>query len=157
MNRYILRAKYDIENIDSWKKNGTVTVDVPMLSGGKLKYGLENIKKGLYKEGVYPSEIGFDIMSLATMVYMVDTRIERAVHGQDSWTREIQLEIPVSNTELWKKQISTIERMLKFLTGDIWKICFTGRNWRFSVPEEIGEKSNKYEKYHCFQVEWIAL
>lgn len=75
MNRYKLRANYDIENIDSHKVNGTVVVDVPMLSNGKLNYGLSNIKKRLYKEHIYPSEIGFDIMSLATMVYMADTEL----------------------------------------------------------------------------------
>ena len=57
MNRYKLRANYDIENIDSHKVNGTVVVDVPMLSNGKLNYGLSNIKKRLYKEHIYPSEI----------------------------------------------------------------------------------------------------
>ena len=61
--------------------DGTVIVDVPMLSNGELNYGLSHIKKKLYEENVYPSEIGFDIMSLATMVYMADTRIERVVHG----------------------------------------------------------------------------
>ena len=77
MSRYKLRANYDIENIDSQKMDGTVIVDVPMLSNGELNYGLSHIKKKLYEENVYPSEIGFDIMSLATMVYMADTRIER--------------------------------------------------------------------------------
>lgn len=72
MSRYKLRANYDIENIDSQKMDGTVIVDVPMLSNGELNYGLSHIKKKLYEENVYPSEIGFDIMSLATMVYMAD-------------------------------------------------------------------------------------
>ena len=70
MSRYKLRANYDIENIDSQKMDGTVIVDVPMLSNGELNYGLSHIKKKLYEENVYPSEIGFDIMSLATMVYI---------------------------------------------------------------------------------------
>lgn len=150
MNRYVLRAKYDIDNIDFWKDGGRIVVDIPMLSDGKLKYGLSHVKKRLHKENVYPSEIGFDIMSLATMVYMADTRIERAVHGQDSWTREIELEIPVSNVEVWSPQISTIERMLKFLTGDLWKICLTSRRWQFNNPEEVGEKSNKFDKVSLF-------
>lgn len=38
MSRYKLRANYDIENIDSQKMDGTVIVDVPMLS--KEKYGI---------------------------------------------------------------------------------------------------------------------
>lgn len=150
MNRYKLRANYDIENIDSWKEDGTVIVDVPMLLNGKLNYGLNHIKKRLYKENIYPSEIGFDIMSLATMVYMADTRIERAVHGQDSWTREIELEIPVSNVALWHSQIPTIERMLKFLTGDLWKITLSNRTWHINNSEETGEKVNKYDKVSLF-------
>ena len=150
MNRYRLRANYDIENIDSRKENGTMIVDVPMLSNGKLNYGLRHIKQKLYEEEVYPSEIGFDIMSFATMVYMADTRIERAVHGQDSWTREIELEIPVSNIELWDAQIPTIERMLKFLTGDFWKIILSSRTWKFNNPQEVKEKSNKFDKVSLF-------
>ena len=53
MNRYRLRANYDIENIDSRKENGTMIVDVPMLSNGKLNYGLRHIKQKLYEEEVY--------------------------------------------------------------------------------------------------------
>lgn len=150
MNRYKLRANYDIENMDSQKVDGLMIVDVPMLSNGKLNYGLDHIEKSLYKENIYPSEIGFDIMSLATMVYMADTRIERTVHGQDSWTREIELEIPVSNVVLWKTQVSTIERMLKFLTGDLWKITLSNRIWKFNSLEEMGEKTKKYDKVSLF-------
>ena len=150
MSRYKLRANYDIDNIDSQKMDGTVIVDVPMLSNGELNYGLSHIKKKLYEENVYPSEIGFDIMSLATMVYMADTRIERVVHGQDSWTREIELEIPVSNVEIWDSQIHTVERMLKFLTGDLWKITLSSRAWQFNNLEEVREKSNKYDEVSLF-------
>ena len=148
MNRYRLRANYEIQNIDSRRENGTVIVDVPMLSADELNYGLNHVKEKLYKENIYPTEIGFDIMSLATMVYLADTRIERAVHGQDSWSREIELEIPVSNEELWETQICTIERMLKFLTGDLWKIELSSRTWQFSRPDEI--KSNKYDEVSLF-------
>ena len=150
MNRYRLRANYEIQNIDSRRENGTVIVEVPILSGDKLNYGLNHVKKELYKEGIYPTEIGFDIISLATMVYLADTRIKRAVHGQDSWSREIELEIPVSDMELWETQICTVERMLTFLTGDFWKIDFSRRTWQFCKPNETGEKSNKYDEVSLF-------
>jgi len=150
MNRYRLRANYEIENLDSHKEGSMVTVEVPMLSNGKLKYGLSQVKKKLYKENIYPSEIGFDIMSLATMVYMADTRIERKIHGQDSWTREIELEIPVLDVGLWKSNTPTIERMLKFLTGDIWKILFSSRVWRFDNLDDKREKTKKYEEVSLF-------
>lgn len=150
MNRYKLRANYNIERIDYQKTDGIMIVDVPMLSNGELNYGLEHIKKILYKKNIYPSEIGFDIMSLATMVYMADTRIERNVHGQDSWTREIELEIPVSNVVIWETQVFRIERMLKFLTGDLWKITLSNRIWRFNNLEEVKQKTNEYDKVSLF-------
>ena len=49
MNRYKLRANYDIENIDSHKVNGTVVVDTLDRVFGKLNYGLSNIKRGCIK------------------------------------------------------------------------------------------------------------
>mgnify|MGYP001625142671 CR=1 FL=1 len=150
MSRYFLRAKYDIEDIIWEKKDNAIIVDIPMPSDGKLKYGLEHIKEKLNENDVYPSEIGFDVMSLATMVYMADTRIERAIHGQDSWTREIQLEIPVLDVELWEKQRSIIQRMLKFLTGDMWIISFAKRTWLFNDSKEINKKTNKYNKVSLF-------
>ena len=150
MNRYRLRANYEICNIASKREDGTIIVDIPMLSENEIKYGLNRVKEKLYKENIYPTEVGFDIMSLATMVYLADTRIERVVHGQDSWSREIELEIPVSNVELWKTQIHTVERMLKFLTGDLWKIILSSRTWQFCNSDEIGEKTNKYDKVSLF-------
>ena len=35
-------------------------------------------------------------------------------------------------------------RMLKFLTGDLWKITLSSRAWQFNNLEEVREKSNKY-------------
>lgn len=45
MNRYKLRANYDIESIVAKKKKDKVIVDVPMLSNGNLNYGLKDVKK----------------------------------------------------------------------------------------------------------------
>ena len=50
MNRYRLRANYEIQNIDSRREDGTVIVDVPMLSADELNYGLNHVKEKLYKE-----------------------------------------------------------------------------------------------------------
>ena len=65
-------------------------------------------------------------------------------------TSEIELEIPVSNVEIWDSQIHTVERMLKFLTGDLWKITLSSRAWQFNNLEEVREKSNKYDEVSLF-------
>lgn len=150
MSKYYLKANYDIQSITYDKVGDTVSVEVPMLSNGKLKYGLDHIKTVLYGHRIFPTEIGFDIMTLATIVYLADTRIARVTHGQDSWTREIKIQLPVSNVDLWKQQTSTLNRMLKFLTGDLWEIQFIERKWSFIQCEEVGEKTTLYTRATLF-------
>lgn len=54
----------------------------------------------------------------------------------------------MSDPELWERQQQTIERMLKFLTGDIWKVRFLPRDIVFSQTEK--EKSREYESISLF-------
>ena len=63
----------------------------------------------------------------------------------------------MSNVELWDSQISTVERMLKFLTGDFWKITLSGRTWEFSNPEEKGMISNPISEGYTFSLYNIFL
>ena len=109
MSKYYLKADYDIESLKFCKTEDAIVVDIPILSHGKLNYGLEHVKNLLRSHNIFPSELGFDIITLATMVYLADTRIARLIHGQDSWTREIVIQLPVSDVDLWNKQITTVE------------------------------------------------
>ena len=56
-----------------------------------------------------------------------DTRISRLTESQDNWTREIKLVVPVSDPDRWTNAISTLIRMLNFLTGDLWTFEFRPR------------------------------
>ena len=150
MSKFKLIVDFDSTNLEHSIDNSLVTVKVPFLSNKKLMYGIGNAVDKLNQESIYPTEIGFDIMTLATMVYLADTRISRAVHGQDSWTREIQLQIPVSDTILWNGQICLINRMLKFLTGDLWDISFTERTWTFNHEDQSSEKTTSFNKATLF-------
>lgn len=150
MSKYYLRADYDITYLKYHEIEDTIVVDIPMLSNSKLNYGIEHVKKLLRSHNIFPSEIGFDIITLATMVYLADTRIARIIHGQDSWTREIVIKLPVSDVDLWNKQIITIERMLKFLTGDLWSFEFVKRNWLFELSEKAEEKTALYSRASLF-------
>ena len=76
MSKYYLKADYDIQSLKFRKTEDTIVVDIPMLSHGKLNYGLEHVKTLLRSHNIFPSELGFDIITLATMVYLADTRIK---------------------------------------------------------------------------------
>jgi 7-cyano-7-deazaguanine synthase in queuosine biosynthesis len=77
-----------------------------------------------------PSETGADLAVLAALVTAADTKISRAADSQDSWTREIDLYVPVYEPVLWTDLASLIARILNFLTGDHWRLVFRERNSR---------------------------
>lgn len=93
----------------------------------RLGYGLGQMIDELTDRGVTPSETAADLAILAAMVTAADTHISRAADSQDSWTREIDLYIPVLELDRWRGATPLIERTLKFLTGDHWRLSFRQR------------------------------
>lgn len=96
-------------------------------SAGGLQLGFGTILDELGDRHVVPTEIGVDLLLLAAGVTAADTRISRTSEAQDSWTREVDLYVPVSDPALWSKQKPPIERMLRFLSGDRWRVYFRER------------------------------
>jgi hypothetical protein len=100
-------------------------------SNKRLDHGIGQALDDLRKLGVFPTEIALDLLIVAAHVYGADTRISRATQSQDSWTREIRLVVPVSDTAKWQTATEVLERMLNFLTGDRWEIGFRDRPVEF--------------------------
>lgn len=98
----------------------------------ELEHGIGRALTDLAREGVYPSEIGVDLMVLAAHVHAADTRIARSMDSQDGWTREIRLVVPVRDPRLWATAGPIFERLLGFLTGDRWTLGFRSRPRRFA-------------------------
>lgn len=97
----------------------------------RLDYGMGDALSSLGRLGVYPSELGLDLLVLAAHVHAADTRISRATESQDTWTREIHLIVPVSEPAKWTAVAPILTRMLNFLTGDRWVFGFRPRPHRF--------------------------
>lgn len=96
-----------------------------------LRFGIGSAISQLSKLNIYPSEIALDLLMLAIMVQAADTRLNRIQTSQDAWTREIKIIVPVSDTDLWSKSADVLERMLRFLTGDLWQVEFRDRPEKF--------------------------
>ena len=154
MYRYHLIASFDKEQ-NSLKSeivqdNSTIHVHIPfMTSSGALQYGLQATIDELRKQNIYPSEAGFDAIFIGVLVYMADMKISRRGQAQDSWSREIRLTIPVFDGK-WEHCRETFERMLKFLTGDLWSIEFTNRHVKFSQDDKSADRSDKYKVASLF-------
>ena len=148
MYRYNLIASFDKDlqalKAETIQEYSTVNVEIPILtSSGSFRYGLQRTIDDLRKQNIYPSEAGFDAIILGLLVYMADMKISRTSQSQDSWSREILLSVPVFDDH-WSAYQRTFERMLKFLTGDLWSIEFTKRELTLAHEDKFEHRTDKY-------------
>ena len=149
MYRYHLLASFckDLHTVEFKEllESSTMKVQIPMItSTGKFRYGLQTSVNELRKLDIYPSETGFDAIIIGLMVYIADMKISRRKQSQDSWTREIRLSIPVYDNR-WQEYIKTLERMLRFLTGDIWILEFSKREIEFAEKDKEEQRIDTYK------------
>jgi 7-cyano-7-deazaguanine synthase in queuosine biosynthesis len=84
--------------------------------------------KALKQLRLEPTETAMDLLVIASTMYAADTRIKRESYAADSWTRMIDLYIPVINPVFWESQVEILKKIFRFLTGDIWNIVFRERS-----------------------------
>ena len=75
------------------------------------------------RTGLEPAARAWDLLSIALAVVGTDLRVSRD-NSPDGWTRELDLEVAVSDPEFWSSQSELITQQLRFLTTDIWNITF---------------------------------
>lgn len=151
MNKYLIVGDYDHKEVESSKKDDYMEVTIPFKANdNSLRFGIGHALKKLKENGIYPTEDGIDILSLAGLVYLADTRISRSLHSQDSWTREIAIEIPVYHPEKWAPLGELFIRMLNFLTGDRWTISFKKRDVELSEKPKDDAKTPEFDAVTLF-------
>ena len=137
MSKYILRGSYSVYSPESNKENGVIDVIVPLVTAsGSMLYGIDKALSDLKQNKIFPTEIGIDVLCFAALVYLADTRISRSYHSQNSWTREIEIIVPVFDVQRWDDSRMIFSRMLNFLTGDLWTISFSKRELSLAEDEE---------------------
>src|SRR6266571_8630859 len=72
-----------------------------VLASRRIDYGVGDTVERLQRMGIWPSETAFDLLLVAATVYCADTRINRRSESQDSWTREIDIYLPVLDPNQW--------------------------------------------------------
>ena len=82
---------------------------------------LETIKK----LKLQPADRAWDLLSLALAVNAADLAVQRS-SSPDGWTRNLELQVAVCDPDFWNGQRELVERQLKFLTTDIWRVSFVG-------------------------------
>ena len=129
------------------KMADTIETEIRFIDGHRrLGFGLGQMTDQLYKLGILPSETAIDLAILAACVTAGDTRISRTADSQDSWTREIDLYVPVQNVALWTSVSGLIGTILTFLTGDRWHVFFRYRHHNYA---NLATTHRTLEKPEC--------
>lgn len=105
--------------------SGVRVTEVQLLDrDSNLDFGIGPTIKGIHEQGLEVTETGADLLLIASAIYAADKRLSRTEISQDGWTREIDLHLPVSSPGRWNSLRAGLERMLGFLTGDLWRLAF---------------------------------
>jgi hypothetical protein len=135
MTRHLIVARYGPDDriaCPAAADEHVTEIDI-VASERQFGYGIGHALTDLRKLGVVPTETGLDLLVVAGLVYAADTRISRKSESEDTWTREIRLVVPVSDLARWNAAVPVLQRMLNFLTGDIWTVGFRARPPRFAL------------------------
>lgn len=77
----------------------------------------------------------WDLAALAMAVTAADRHVNRLAVSEDGWTRALRIDVAVTDPELWCTLSPLVERMLSFLTGDIWTVGFVADGLQPSPPK----------------------
>lgn len=105
------------------------------------KFGFNTIK-----------DINEDLIIIALTVFAIDKRIPRGIFA-DNWTRTLSVNIPVIEVEKWNAVKDELEKVLGFLSGDIWIINFRKSDSKFRK----NVKSKKYNKLNPDDFDCVSL
>jgi hypothetical protein len=126
------------------KENAEFTVD--LFSKEQYHYTFwDKNKRRLYQGGNF-SRSAIDLLYISLMVYYADRRVIRKKEN-DAWTRNIKMYIPVLELEKWNENKVLLEKMLSFLSGDLWTLEFRKRELNSKEERAIKGIERKSKKH----------
>lgn len=86
------------------------------------------------RAGLAPATLAWDFASIALAAVVADFAEWRS-SSPDGWTREFEVQVPVSDPDLWSTQADRLTDALSFLTTDRWRFTFTYGSVPFMKPK----------------------
>ena len=123
MTGYQLRTQRDREP----KAPPTILLDWFSGSGESTIQVRSSLRSGLAVPAV-----AVDLLKAAAAVYCADRLTERP----GTWTRDIELSVPVRDVARWNSTRDTLAAAISFLSGDRWQLEFGGSTEPVHTPDE---------------------
>lgn len=99
--------------------------------------------RNLFEFTKQKSGTAFDLFFIACIVYGIDILVPRKKHGNDGWSRNLEVSFPIENYNIFNKCKAKFEYTLSFLTGDNWHIAFEERS--FKSMFKTGKRQKVYK------------
>lgn len=122
-----------IYGIDGRRENNIATIGNSVID--KLK-----------RFGVDLTPAAFDYLTLALAVTAADAFVQRKT-AADGWSREIELKLSLYKPAPWIAQKNSIEKLLHFLSGDLWELKITDGGCPPPIPY------SRRSRYHLINLE----
>ena len=118
MKIWVNKVKETTKTLE-YKNSGNINIDIKYISNLS-----SNIREAWYKLGVKQLQpIYEDLFLLSLVIFAVDKRVPRSMFP-DAWTRTIQVNVPMIKSDVWNSVKDDIDKMLSYLSGDKWNVCF---------------------------------
>ena len=128
----------------------TATLIVPYDAPGHPGSVKDRTRDVLAENDLSPSTLAVDFLRIATTAYVADMRLSRD-DAFDGWTRNIHLNVFVSDAPLWAANVDVLQRALRFLTGDEWSVEFR------DTPESYAPPASKKKPKRTVRASRVAL
>jgi len=112
----------DLVNVTRRAADGLADIHIRLESG--QEYQLDLPYRDLYRRCGLPNARALDLLITASLCYIVDKAVPRS-SSTDNWTRDLEITIPVSDSQLWTGVAEELAETLAFLTGDSWHFTFS--------------------------------
>ncbi|MGE8429633.1 MAG: Qat anti-phage system QueC-like protein QatC [Sphingobacterium sp.] len=101
--------------------------------------------------------VAFDFFFISALLYGIDNLLERYQYSIDGWAREIEVCLPVNNTQCWTDNKSKIDALLTFLTGDYWDISFKDLGEQILFTDKAKRWKSKIPSYDLSEYRFASL
>ncbi len=96
-----------------------------------------------------------DLLYISMAVFYVDRKFLRS-KTHDGWTRNLKIFMPVLSLDKWVSEKDNLEKLLSFLSGDIWTIEFRSRELN-ALEKKVIKKINTWYKNKKFEPDEFCM